>query len=302
VVARVIRDAGLPDGALNVVTSNRPAEVAGAFFDDPRVRKLSFTGSTAVGKELIRRSADGVKRLSLELGGHAPYIVFADAAVDHAVEQVMRSKFRNAGQTCVCANRIYVQREIHAEFVERLTIATAALVVGNGLSPGVQVGPLIDAKAVDQVERHVEDAVARGATILTGGRRVTGSGFDRGSFYAPTVLDGVAPDALMSQDETFGPVAGVSAFDNEEQVIAMANDTNFGLASYLHTRDYERLLRVAEQLEHGIVGVNTGTISYANAPFGGIKQSGYGREGGSEGIEEYLETKHVLIAGVGAAA
>jgi succinate-semialdehyde dehydrogenase/glutarate-semialdehyde dehydrogenase len=298
-ILRAIEDAGAPPGVVNLVTSRSSSMVAETIFADQRVRKISFTGSTEVGKELIRLSAGQVKRLSLELGGHAPYVIFDDSDLGEAVDQLMASKFRNAGQTCVCANRTFVQRGIHKEFVSLLAEQAAKLVVGPGDHPGVQIGPLIDDRAVDKVEQHVQDAVRRGARLLTGGTRLTEDEYARGFFYAPTVLDGVTPEMLISYEETFGPVCGVAAFDTEEEAIRLANDTVYGLCAYFHTRDYARLLRVAEKLEYGIVGVNSGIISAANVPFGGVKESGFGREGGAFGIDEYLDVKYVLIAGVG---
>lgn len=293
-----VNDAGCPAGVANLVTPANAVEFADTVFADARVRKISFTGSTAVGKQLIRRSADQVKRLSLELGGHAPYIVFADADLDRAVEGIMLSKFRNAGQTCVCANRVYVQRPVYRQVVEMLAERTAALKVGSGSRPGTDIGPLIDARAVEKAHAHVQDAVDKGARIVTGGTRLTDGEFADGFFYAPTVLDGVTPEMLVSVEETFGPVAGVAAFDTEAEAVRLANDSTYGLSAYFHTRDYARLLRVAEQLDYGVVGANTGIISAAGVPFGGMKESGYGREGGSLGIDEYLEYKYVLVAGV----
>jgi succinate-semialdehyde dehydrogenase / glutarate-semialdehyde dehydrogenase len=297
-VVRAIEDAGVPKGVVNLITSRSAGMVSRELFSDPRVRKVSFTGSTEVGKDLIRLSADQVKKLSLELGGHAPFVIFDDADVDDAVEQLIASKFRNAGQTCVCANRAYVQRGIYQQVVERLGEKVARLAVGNGLRDGIAIGPLIDGRAVDKAEEHVRDAVARGARLVTGGERLTVGDLAGGHFYAPTVLDGVTEEMLIYREETFGPVAGLTPFDTEEQAITYANDTVYGLAAYFHTRDYARLLRVAERLDYGIIGANTGIISAANAPFGGVKESGYGREGGAAGIEEYLTTKYVCVGGV----
>ena len=298
-ILRAIEDAGTPPGVVNLATSRSSGMVAETIFGDERVRKVSFTGSTEVGKELIRLSAGQVKRLSLELGGHAPYIIFDDADLGEAIDQLIASKFRNAGQTCVCANRTYVQKGIYKDFVAALAEKVATMPVGPGDQPGVQIGPLIDGRAVDKADEHVKDAIQRGARLLTGGERLTEGEYGRGSFYAPTVLEGVTPEMLISYEETFGPVCGVTQFETEEQVIEAANDSIYGLCAYFHTRDYGRLLRVAEKLEYGIVGANTGIISAANAPFGGVKESGYGREGGAFGIDEYLETKYVLVAGVG---
>jgi succinate-semialdehyde dehydrogenase/glutarate-semialdehyde dehydrogenase len=297
-VLRAIEDAGAPAGVVNLVTSRSSGMVAETLFDDRRVRKVSFTGSTEVGKELIRLSAGQVKRLSLELGGHAPYVIFDDAPLEQAVDGLLASKFRNAGQTCVCANRVYVQRGIYDDVLELLTEKVRALQVGPGLQPGVQIGPLIDHGAVEKVEEHVRDAVGRGARVTIGGDRLTGGDYDGGAFYAPTVLEGVTAEMLISREETFGPVAGLASFDTEDEAIALANDTIYGLAAYFHTRDYARLMRVAERLEYGIVGANSGLISSPNVPFGGVKESGYGREGGAFGIDEYLDVKYVLVGNV----
>jgi succinate-semialdehyde dehydrogenase/glutarate-semialdehyde dehydrogenase len=277
-IVKAMEDAGTPPGVVNLITSRSSGMVADQLFGDPRVRKISFTGSTEVGKELIRKSADQVKRLSLELGGHAPYVIFEDADLEEAVDGLIASKFRNAGQTCICANRTYVQ---------------------SGIYDGVTIGPLIDEGAVEKADEHVQDAVAQGARLVVGGERLTGGAFDGGTFYAPTVLDGVTPGMLISHEETFGPVAGVTRFETEEEAIRVANDTVYGLAAYFHTRDYARLLRVAEKLQYGIIGANTGLISAANAPFGGVKESGYGREGGAFGIDEYVDVKYVHVGGVG---
>ncbi len=299
-VLRAIEDAGCPPGVVNLVTSRSSGMVAETIFSDRRVRKVSFTGSTEVGKDLIRLSADQVKRLSLELGGHAPYLIFDDADLDEAVDGLIASKFRNAGQTCVCANRTYVQSGVYDEFVARVAEKVTRMAVGPGDQPGVVIGPLINEAGVDKAEEHVQDAVAKGARVVTGGERLTEGEFARGSFFAPTVLEGVTPDMLICTEETFGPVAGISRFGAEDEAIRLANDSVYGLCAYFHTRDYARLLRVAEKLEYGIVGANAGIISAANVPFGGVKESGYGREGGSVGIDEYLDVKYVLVAGVGA--
>jgi succinate-semialdehyde dehydrogenase/glutarate-semialdehyde dehydrogenase len=298
-VLRAIEDAGAPPGVVNLVTSRSSGMVAETIFGDRRVRKISFTGSTEVGKDLIRLSAGQVKRLSLELGGHAPYIIFDDADLQEAVDGLIASKFRNAGQTCVCANRTYVQSGIYDDFVGMVAEKVARMVVGPGDQPGVSIGPLIDERAVDKADQHVQDAIQRGARLVTGGERLEDGEYARGSFYAPTVLEGVTPDMLICSEETFGPVAGISKFETEEEAIRLANDSVYGLCAYFHTRDYARLLRVAEKLDYGIVGANAGIISAASAPFGGVKESGYGREGGSVGIDEYLDVKYVLVAGVG---
>jgi succinate-semialdehyde dehydrogenase/glutarate-semialdehyde dehydrogenase len=298
-ILRAIEDAGAPPGVVNLITSRSSGMVAETLFSDRRVRKVSFTGSTEVGKELIRLSAGQVKRLSLELGGHAPYIIFDDAPLEEAVDGLIASKFRNAGQTCVCANRAFVQRGVYDDVVSLLAEKVTRMVVGPGDRPGVQIGPLIDSKALDKVTEHVDDAVGHGARLLGGGERLTGAELDRGAFYAPTVLADVTSEMLISHEETFGPVAAVAPFETEEEAIALANDTVFGLAAYFHTRDYARLMRVAERLEYGIVGANSGLISAANVPFGGVKESGYGREGGDFGIDEYVDVKYVLVGGVG---
>ena len=298
-ICAALADAGVPRGVVNLVTSTRPAEVADALLGDPRVRKLSFTGSTEVGKELIRKSAQHVTRLSLELGGHAPFLVFDDADVDDAVEQVIASKFRNAGQTCICANRVLVQRGVHEAFVGRLASRVASLAVGPGTEPGVDIGPLIDAAALEKVRGHVEDATRRGAQLLVGGDAVQDLG--AGSFFAPTVLDGITPDMRISREETFGPVAGVAPFATEEEAVALANDTPYGLAAYVQTRDYARLFRLAEQLDFGVIGMNDGVPSTPSGPFGGVKESGYGREGGASGIDEYLDVKLISVGGLAVA-
>lgn len=298
-VLRCIEDAGAPAGVVNLVTSRDAGMVAKTIFSDARVRKISFTGSTEIGKDLIRASADQVKRLSLELGGHAPYIIFDDADLDEAVEGLIASKYRNAGQTCVCANRAFVQRGVYDAFRDKLKAKVEVMKVGHGLAAGTVIGPLIDSRAVDKADEHVQDAIAKGATLVTGGQRLTEGEFAKGAFYAPTILDGVTREMDIFYEETFGPVAGLTVFDTEDEVIELANDSIYGLASYFHTKDYARLMRVAERLEYGIVGANAGIISAANAPFGGVKQSGYGREGGSIGIDEYLDVKYVLMGGVG---
>ncbi len=297
-VVRAIEDAGAPPGVVNLITSRSSGMVAEVLFGEPRVRKISFTGSTEVGKELIRMSAEQVTRLSLELGGHAPYVIFDDAELEGAVDGLIASKFRNAGQTCVCANRIFVQRGVYDDVVKLLGEKVGRMVVGPGDRPGVTIGPLIDARALTKVEEHVSDAIGRGARLVTGGERLTADELARGSFFAPTVLADVTPEMLISREETFGPVAGVTPFDTEEEAIRLSNDSPYGLAAYFHTRDYARLLRVAEKLDYGIVGANSGLISAANVPFGGVKESGYGREGGAFGIDEYLDVKYVLVAGV----
>jgi succinate-semialdehyde dehydrogenase / glutarate-semialdehyde dehydrogenase len=293
-VCRAAIDAGAPAGVVNLVTSKSARMVAATIMGDARVRKVSFTGSTEVGQELIRASADNVTRLSLELGGHAPFIIFDDADLEVAVERLIASKFRNAGQTCVCANRIYVQRGVHDEVLRLLAARVAAMVVGNGTDAGVEIGPLIDDRAVAKAKEHVDDAVQHGARVVVGGD----DGGRGGTYFSPTLLDGVTPEMLISREETFGPVAGLTVFDSEDEVVRMANDGPFGLAAYFETRDYARLFRVAERLHFGIVGANDGVPSAPNAPFGGVKESGYGREGGDFGIDEYLDVKYVSIGGV----
>ena len=252
-----------------------------------------------IGKDLIRRSADQVKRLSLELGGHAPYLIFDDADLEEAVDGLIASKFRNAGQTCVCANRTYVQSGVYDSFVGLLAEKVSEMVVGHGTSDGVTIGPLIDERAVDKADEHVQDAIAHGARLVVGGERLDGGEYAGGSFYAPTVLEGVTPEMLISTEETFGPVAGDHPVRDRGGGDPGRERSVYGLAAYFHTRDYARLLRVAEKLEYGIVGANSGIISAANAPFGGVKESGYGREGGAFGIDEYVDVKYVLVGGVG---
>jgi len=285
--------AGLPKGLLSVLTGSA-SQIGGEMTASPIVRKLTFTGSTEVGRMLMKQSADTIKKLSLELGGNAPFIVFDDADLDAAVEGAMISKYRNTGQTCVCANRIYVQKGVLAAFTDKLVAKVQALKVGNGVEPGVTQGPLIDDKAVAKIEEHVADAVAKGGKVLTGGKRHALGG----RFYEPTVMAGATHDMLVAHEETFGPLAPVFAFDTEAEAIALANDTEFGLASYFYSRDIGRIMRVAEQLESGMVGVNTGLISTAEAPFGGVKQSGLGREGSRYGLDEFLEIKYVCLAGL----
>ena len=285
--------AGIPGGVLQVLTGD-PRAIGGALTTSPVVRKLSFTGSTEVGRLLYAQSAPTIKKLSLELGGNAPFIVFDDADLDAAVQGAMASKFRNAGQTCVCANRLYVHDKVYDAFTAKLVEAVQGLKVGNGLEPGVTQGPLIDRAALAKVEDHIDDAVTRGARVLTGGRRA-----DLGkTFFEPTVLADVPADAKVAREETFGPLAPVFRFHTDEEVIALANNTEFGLASYFYSRDVGRIFRVAEALEYGMVGVNTGMISNEVAPFGGVKQSGLGREGSRHGIEDYLVTKYVALAGL----
>jgi len=285
--------AGLPPGVLNIVTGSA-REIGAELTGNPTVRKLSFTGSTRVGKLLLEQCAVTVKKVSMELGGNAPFIVFEDADPGAAVEGAVAAKFRNSGQTCVCANRILVQDAIYDAFATRFAAAVSQLRVGEGLHDGVDQGPLIDQAAVEKVEEHIADAVANGACVLEGGQRHELGG----TFFQPTVLTGVTPAMRVAHDETFGPLAPLFRFETEAEAIQMANDTEFGLAAYIYTRDLGRSWRVAEALEYGIVGLNTGLISTEVAPFGGIKESGLGREGSKYGIEDYLETKYLCIAGV----
>ncbi len=283
-------EAGVPVGVFQVITGE-PREIGGVFTASDTVRKLSFTGSTQTGRVLMRQSADTIKKLSLELGGNAPLIVFEDADIDAAVAGILASKFRNAGQTCVCANRIYVHDSIYDEVARRLVGEVERFRVGDGLAEGTTHGPLINDAAVRKVEEHIADALGKGARVLTGGKRVG----DTGTCFAPTVLADVPADALCSREETFGPVAPLFRFRDEAEVVRQANDTVFGLAAYLFTRDQARTWRVSEALEYGMVGINTGLISNEVGPFGGVKQSGLGREGSRHGIEEYLELKYLCV-------
>jgi succinate-semialdehyde dehydrogenase/glutarate-semialdehyde dehydrogenase len=292
-LAALAEKAGVPKGVFNVITGDAPP-IGKVLCEHPAVRFIGFTGSTAVGKILYQQASVGVKRLGLELGGNAPFIVFDDADVDAAVEGAIVSKYRNMGQTCVCANRLYAQDGIYDEFVQKLSRKVATMKIGDGTESGVTQGPLINMKAVDKVERHIADAVKRGAKVVTGGKR---SALGR-SFFEPTVLADVKPDSLVSQEETFGPLAPVIRFKDEADVIAMCNASPFGLASYFYSRDLGRVWRVAEALESGMVGVNTGLITTEVAPFGGVKESGLGREGSHHGMEEYVEIKYVMMAGV----
>jgi len=294
-LADVARRAGLPAGVFNVVTGLDPAPIGAALTDDPRVRKITFTGSTEIGRLLLAQAAGNIQKCSMELGGNAPLIVFADADLDRAVAGAMAAKYRNAGQTCICANRFLVEASVAALFAQKLAAASAALVVGDGVCDGVNVGPLIEPAAVDKVERHIADALQRGARLLTGGARHALGG----TFFQPTVLADVPADALIFHEETFGPVAPVTPFNNEAEAVALANATPFGLASYFYSRDLARIFRVAENLEFGMIGVNETMISSEAAPFGGVKQSGMGREGSRYGIDEYLEMKYVCLGGLG---
>ena len=291
-LAGIMQEAGLPDGVLNVITTADPAAVMEPMIRDGRARKLSFTGSTAVGRKLLEQCADQVMRTSMELGGNAPFVVFEDADLDAAVEGAMQAKMRNIGEACTAANRFYVHSSIAGEFARRLGERMDALPIGRGVENGVVVGPLIDATAREKVSSLVDDAVRRGAEVVVGGKPLDRDGY----FYPPTVLTNVPEDAEMRHEEIFGPVAPVVAFETEEEAITAANDTEYGLVSYVFTRDLDRALRVCERLETGMIGLNQGIVSNPAAPFGGVKHSGLGREGGRLGIEEFLETKYIGIA------
>lgn len=291
--AALAEEVGYPSGVVNVLTGSA-RHIAGAMMDRFEVRKVTFTGSTEVGKELIRQSAETVKKVSMELGGNAPFIVFDDADLDKAVEGAMVSKFRNSGQTCVCANRIYVQAGIHDAFVEKLVAATTAMKVGDGREDGVMQGPLIDTDAVEKVEEFLADAVGKGAKVACGGARHALGG----SFFEPTVVTGATQDMAFAREEIFGPLAPVFKFETEEEAIAMANDTVFGLASYAYTSDLGRAFRLNAGLQYGMIGINSGLITTVEAPFGGVKESGLGKEGGSQGLDDYLEVKYVCIDGI----
>ncbi len=285
--------AGIPAGVLNVVTGSS-GQIGGELTSNPKVRKLSFTGSTQIGKVLMRQCADTVKKVSMELGGNAPFIVFDDADIDAAVTGAIQSKYRNAGQTCVCANRIFAHEDIYDEFAEKLASAVREMKVGDGLEEGTEVGPLIDVAAVEKVEAHINDAVAKGAEVAVGGSRHERGG----TFFQPTVIKHVKVNMDVSNEETFGPLAPIFNFSNEDEIIEMANATEFGLAAYLYSRDIGRVWRMSEALEYGIVGINTGIISTEVAPFGGMKESGFGREGSKYGIEDYVEVKYLCVAGI----
>ncbi|MFV0534063.1 MAG: NAD-dependent succinate-semialdehyde dehydrogenase [Cumulibacter sp.] len=292
-LAELAERAGLPAGVLNVVTSSHSGEVGKVLCASQDVRHLSFTGSTDVGRVLMEQCGQTVKRLALELGGQAPFIVFDDADLDAAVDGAIASKYRNAGQTCVCANRIYVQRGVHDEFVEKLAAKVSQLRVGDGFAEGVTIGPLISATAVQKVRTHLQDAMAKGAKIRAGSAPAEGS-----RLVEPIVVSGASPDMLLAHEETFGPLAPIFVFDDDAQAVAMANDSEFGLASYVYTNDLNRYWRISEQLEYGIVGINTGLISNEVGPFGGVKQSGFGREGSRHGMDEYVSMKYLCLGGV----
>ena len=290
-LAGLLRECGLPDGVLNVVTSSSSSDVSEPVISDPRLRKLSFTGSTEVGQKLIEQSAEGVLEVSMELGGNAPFVVFEDADLEAAVEGAMIAKMRNVGEACTSANRFHVHESVAEEFAEKLAEKMGALKVGRGTEEGNDVGPLIDDEQRSKVAELVDDAVEKGAIAIVGGSRVDGDGY----FYEPTVLSGVNGDARLLKEEIFGPVAPIKAFGTDEEAVEAANDTEYGLVAYVYTRDLKRALRVCEALETGMIGLNQGMVSNAGAPFGGVKASGTGREGGNEGIHEYLETKYVAI-------
>jgi succinate-semialdehyde dehydrogenase / glutarate-semialdehyde dehydrogenase len=291
-LVKLAQEAGVPDGVINIVTASRERtpEVVDVLLDDARVRKISFTGSTPVGQHLARRSADTLKKLSLELGGNAPFIVFEDADIDAAVDGLMAAKFRNGGQTCVSPNRVFVHDRLHDAFARKLAGRVGALQVGPATDPTSQIGPMINARAVEKIERHVQDAIGRGAKVLTGGKRLVDLG---PNYYAPTVLVNADTSMACSCEETFGPVVPITRFDSEAGVIAAANDTPFGLAAYFYSQDVRRIWRVADALQSGIVGINEGALAAEAAPFGGVKASGYGREGSVHGLDDYLQIKYV---------
>jgi succinate-semialdehyde dehydrogenase/glutarate-semialdehyde dehydrogenase len=293
---KVFEDAGLPAGVVNLVTTSDPIPVAEEFLTNRDVRKVTFTGSTEVGKQIAEQAARQLKRVSLELGGHAPFIVFSDADPLHAARGASLVKFLNTGQACICPNRLFVHASIADRFVAELSARVAKLQPGNGLEDGVTVGPLIDESAVEKMEAQVADASSKGASVALGGHRLTEGAFEAGTFYAPTVLTDVTPTMRIYREETFGPIAPVVVFEDDDEVVAMANDTTYGLASYLYTNDVRRALTVAEGLDFGIIGINDINPTSASVPFGGIKESGLGREGAREGLFEYLDQKVVGIA------
>ena len=297
-LVRLAEGAGVPPGVLNIVTASRAntPEVVDEWLADPRVRKITFTGSTPVGKHLARASADTLKKCSLELGGNAPFIVFDDADLEAAVEGLLAAKFRNGGQTCVCPNRVYVQAGVHDRFVDMLASRIGALKVGPGSDAASQIGPMINARAVEKIERHVRDAVERGARLVVGGTRLPVLG---ANYFAPTLLTGADAGMACAREETFGPVVPLARFETEAEVVARANDTPYGLAAYFYTRDAARIWRVSEALETGIVGINEGALAAEAAPFGGVKESGYGREGSVHGLDDYLHLKYLCQGGLG---
>ena len=286
--------AGFPTGVVNLLYASEGAAIGRELCSNPKVRKISFTGSTEVGRLLMRQCSDQIKKVSLELGGNAPFIVFDDADIDEAVDGAIQAKFRNAGQTCVSANRIYVQSGVHDAFAERFVSRVAELTVGDGFTPGITIGPMIDKHAIEKIEAHVTDAVSKGAKVRAGGHRIGASG----TFFEPTVLTGISTDMRVAQEETFGPIAPIIRFETAEQVIAEANDTIYGLAAYFYAENLKRVWHVAEALEYGMVGINTGRMSSEAAPFGGIKQSGIGREGSRHGLEDYLEMKYLCMGNI----
>ena len=288
----ILTEAGLPGGVLNIITTSTTGDVMEPLIRDPRLRKLTFTGSTEVGRKLIEQSAEGLLRVSMELGGNAPFLVFADADIDRAVDGAMLAKMRNVGEACTAANRFIIHESVAEDFSTKLAGRMGAMKIGRGTGEDVEVGPLVEAKQRDKVVQLVDDAVAKGATVLTGGKALDGDGY----FFPPTVLTGVSEDAVMFREEIFGPVAPIFTFTDDDEGIAMANDTEFGLVAYAFTKDFSRAITVSEKLQTGMVGINQGVVSNPAAPFGGVKSSGFGREGGTEGIEEYLETKYVGLA------
>jgi len=293
-VVKACHEAGIPKGVVNLLHGSA-SEISKGLMDSPIVRKITFTGSTEVGKQLVRDSAKTLKKLAMELGGHAPFIVFEDADLDQAVEGLMASKFRNAGQTCVCTNRVYVHENVIDSFAQKLKEKVDAMKIGDGFEENVDIGPLIDGAAVEKSLEHVEDAVQKGAKVITGGKKVTEEPYHNGSFMSPTVIVNATHEMKISHEETFGPIAPLFPFNDEEEVVELANSSEYGLASYIYTNDISRSVRVSEALQYGIVGINDALPTVAQAPFGGIKESGFGREGGRQGIEDYLEYKFLSL-------
>lgn len=299
-LVKLADEAGVPPGVLNIITASRentPRAVS-SWISDSRVRKITFTGSTAVGKYLARASADTLKRLSLELGGNAPFIVFEDADIDTAVDGLMRGKFRNGGQTCVSPNRVYVHSSIYEQFAEKLEVAVSALRIGPAHLEGVDIGPMINARAIEKIDRHVQDALAQGATLITGGHSVRNDIADGPFYYAPTVLGDAVPEMALHFEETFGPVVPLFKFDSEEEAVERANDTSYGLAAYFYTNDHRRIWRISSKLQAGVIGINEGVVASEAAPFGGIKDSGYGREGSQHGLDDYMQMKYLCLGGL----